>query len=92
MEVKKCSEQQGLTNPRTYSFDELQTTAPEGVYRHVAYPADDTLRFVVLADGGFRRKRAVLYSKFRRLELATEECWCENRFVPTDETVCFEIR
>lgn len=91
MKVQRCSKQveapEKLTVP-IYSYAEIQLR--EGVYRPLdwPYPGD---RLITFQNGD--RKITMYYETDNHIiGPASLNIWDEDRFVKTDEVVCFELR
>lgn len=99
MKVSKCSNSVSkvvaVQKPREYLRSELFSTAPEGVYKASGYTSP--VRYVVC--GEKPDHRAVLYVGFdgdygdyiEKLNQNIGDTY-SDKYVLTDETVCFEIR
>ena len=90
MKVSKCSEVAiAVPSPKTYSYEELQTSAPEGVYRSTSYSSNDPTRWIVITNSGTARALLVSYANV----LLMASGGATGPFVRVENaTVCFDIR
>jgi len=84
MKVSKCGGEQ--TTPKELTWDEMILS--EGVYRSTGSSGTSS-RFVVVTN--FGQPNTVLWFCDGMLETAGGE-WKRGKFIPTNETVCFELK